>query len=176
MVDTADRVSALTFSVKSITVPDAMRTCFAKRKLFTGTLTFDVRDHVTNDVLLSKQLKDFEIDLWAFGWYQEQRQFATVGKEPTVGSYIDNENNVSYMKAYQILDFDGTAKHIAQYFVAGVRCPSVDPNEVQVVPFHDPDVVQFLCKELYRLTHGRVETPSVPIILDYKPSLKRARE
>jgi hypothetical protein len=50
----------------------------------------------------------------------------------------------------------------------GVRCPSVDPAEIAVAPFHDPQVVEFFCNELYALIHRRTEG-GLPITLVYPP-------
>ena len=179
MISTADRVTSLTFSISSMTNSDCARTCVSTRKIFTGTLTFDLRCHKTNNVVLSKQLDNFEIDAWAFGWWQQGREFSTVGRESIVGTYIDKDQNVSYIHAYQVLNASEEAgRRVAEYMVGGVRCPSIDPVEIAVPPFHDPNVIEFFCKELYTLIHGRTTggrttggrtTGGLPITLVYTP-------
>ena len=175
-IRTADRVTSLTFSISSIANPDGLtRTCVATRTVFTGTLTFDVRCHETNNVVLSRHLDNFEVDAWAFGCWQQGREFSTVGRESTVGTYLDKDQNVSYMRAYQVLDAsDPAARRVAKYMVGGVRCPSVDPVEIAVPPFHDPEVVKSFCEELYPLIFDRTKG-DLPITLKYSPKPKCAK-
>jgi hypothetical protein len=169
-ISSDDQVTSLHFAISSMTNPDGLtRTCVATRKVFTGTLTFEVRCHETNNVVLSRQLDNFEVDAWAFGSWQQHREFSTVGREATVGTYLDKDQNVSYIRAYQVIDAsDPAARRVAGYMVGGVRCQSVDPVEIAVPPFHDPKVVEFFCKELYTLIHGR-PNDVLPITLVYAP-------
>lgn len=175
MISTADRVTSLSFVISSMTDSDCARTCIATRKVFSGTLTFEVCCHETNNVVLSKQLDNFEIDAWAFGWWQQGREFASIKGEASIGTYVDKEQNVSYVRAYQVLDASNpAARCVAMYMVAGMRCPSIDPKEIAVPPFHDPNVVEFFCEELYSLIHGRTKV-DLPITLKYSPKPKCAK-
>lgn len=74
------------------------------------------------------------------------------------------------MRAYQVLDAsDPAARRIVKYMVGGVRCPSIDPKEIAVPPFHDLKVVDFFCEALYEHIHrgrGRTKGDS-PITLKY---------
>ena len=169
-ISAADRVISLTFSISSIDEHGRLRSCLATRSVFTGTITFEVCCHKTNSVVLSKQLDNFEIDVWAFGWWQECREFSSADREATVGTYLDQNKNISYMRAHQVLDASNKgARRAASYMVGGVRSPSIDPKEIAVPPFHDPDVVEFFCNELYPLIDAR---KFEPVKLEYHPKPK----
>ena len=177
-----DRVSTLEFNISSICKTDGaglVRTCVATRRSFIGTLSFDIRCHETNNVVLSKKIYNITVEAWVFGSWQQGREFSTtVEKEDVIGTYIDKEQHVSYMQVYQLLDdLIPGERHVAKYMVKGMRCLSIDPFEIAVPPFHDPNVVEFFCKELYKLIHGRSQYLELPINLHYSlPRQKRKQE
>lgn len=168
-INIADRVGWLTYSISSIDERGRVGSCYATRSVFSGMLKFEVHCCKTKSVVLSKQLEDFEIDVWAFSWWQDRREFSLVDREreATVGTYLDQNKNVSYMRAHQVLDASNKgARRVANYMVGGVRSPSIDPKEIAVPPFHDPDVVKFFCNELYALMDLR---KFEPLTLEYHP-------
>ena len=164
------RVSALTYSIETLETP-LLRTCQARRGIFSGTLAFDVRDPETGELVLHRELADFEIDLSVFDWWQDRRESAMQGaEEALVGGYLDEHERVSYMRAHQVLDgSDPAARRVASYMVGGLRRPSIEPEAVAVPPFHDPAVVAFFCATLPPLVHRRPATP-LPT-LTYPPAV-----
>ena len=174
-VSLKDPVTALRFSIATKhNVDDAMRTCVSTHVRFTGTLTFDVRSHKTNELVLQKHLEDFVVDAWVFGVWQGGREMTGYDvKKRLIGEYVDKYETISNLMAYQRLG-DPKENRVGMYMLRGIR--TEDEDEVtKMPPFHDSAVVEFLCDHVYDLVHGSGRRGKfVPTTLVYPPKAPAA--